>query len=71
MTQLSQSDSPLAEARARREAATPRQGVPDPIAEKWDAVVETVRLIVADDELADRLLVALANLAPASMEIAR
>lgn len=42
----------------------------DPIAEKWATVTETVRWIVADDELADRLLVALANLAPPSVEIA-
>ena len=61
----------LAEARARRQVQAPRVALRDPIAEKWEAVTETVRWIVADDELADRLLVALANLAPPSIEIAR
>ena len=60
----------LTEARARREANPPRVAVVDPIAEKWEAVTETVRWIIADGELADRLLVALANLAPASVEVA-
>ena len=60
----------LVAARARREAQAPRLALPDPIAEKWAAVTETVHWIVADDELADRLLVALANLAPPSVEVA-
>lgn len=72
MTQPRTSDSPaLVAARERRAANVPRMAVSDPIAEKWAAVTETVRWIIADDALADRLLVALANLAPASVEITR
>lgn len=65
---MGQSEAPLAAARARRQANPPRITIADPIAEKWAAVTETVRWIIADEELADRLLVALANLAPPSIE---